>query len=171
MAYTALSVSVSRYTYVPNEQFATIEAAFAAKPTAEWILVPPHASFSLVIDQMSDHVIMKCLDGQDVRVSIQLSYIPSNYLRQNTWDLSAIKRESANDPGRHVVIVKFPHIVFRWYNRQDQVVVIPKDPAKWIDSPPNPIQITPSSRVQCTYKLLHSTFRRCQRFIPLNRNK
>jgi hypothetical protein len=125
MASTALSVSVSRFTYVPNEQFATIEAAFSAKPTAEWILVPPHASFTLAIDQTSDHVIMKCLDGQDVRVSIQLSYFPSNYLLQSTWDLSAIKRESAYYPGRHVVVVKFPHIVFRWYNRQEQV--IPKD--------------------------------------------
>ena len=74
MASTALSVSVSRFTYVPNEQFATVEAAFSAKPPAEWILVPPHASFTLAIDQTSDHVIMKCLDGQDVRVSIQLSY-------------------------------------------------------------------------------------------------
>lgn len=40
---------------------------------------------------------------------------------QITWDLSAIKRDSADDPSRHVVIVKFPHIVFRWYSRQEKV--------------------------------------------------
>jgi hypothetical protein len=45
------------------------------------------------------------------------------FLSQSTWDLSAIKRETASDPGRHVVIVKYPHIVFRWYHRQEQVVI------------------------------------------------
>jgi hypothetical protein len=74
MASTSHSFSVSRFTYVPNEQFPTIEAAFSSKPLPEWILVPPHASFTLVIDQTVDRVVMKCLDGQDIRVFASLNF-------------------------------------------------------------------------------------------------
>lgn len=42
---------------------------------------------------------------------------------QSTWDLSAIKKEAEDDKSRRVVIVKFPHIVFRWYNRQEKVCI------------------------------------------------
>jgi hypothetical protein len=62
--------SISRFTYVPDEQFPNIEAAFAAKPLAEWIPVIPHSSLTLVINQSPfGNVTMKCLDGQDIRVA------------------------------------------------------------------------------------------------------
>src|SRR5271154_4991780 len=50
-----------------------------------------------------------------------------DFMCKNTWDLSAIKLDSLQDPSKHVVIVKFPHIVLRWYARQEKVRFQPKN--------------------------------------------
>jgi len=64
-------VSVSRFTYVPDESYMSVEAAFAAKPLAEWTIVSPRRcpSFTLTIDKTPEKVVMKCLDGSDLTVS------------------------------------------------------------------------------------------------------
>ena len=67
-------VSIARFTYVPDEHYDTIEAAFAAKPLAEWIALVAHSQLTLAIERTPDKVIMKCIDGDDVRV---LSFTPS----------------------------------------------------------------------------------------------
>jgi hypothetical protein len=113
-----LVFSIARFTYVPDEYYDTIEAAFAAKPLAEWTAVIPHSNLTLVIDRNPERVIMKCIDGQDIRVP---SFTFPLTMDQNIWDLTAIKREMQCDPSKRVVIVKFPHIVFRWYNHQEKV--------------------------------------------------
>jgi hypothetical protein len=63
-------VSVSRFTYVPDEYYNSADAAFVAKPLAEWINVTPKhlPMFALAIDKTPQRVIMKCLDGRDVVV-------------------------------------------------------------------------------------------------------
>jgi len=63
-------VSVSRFTYVPDESYISVDAAFAAKPLAEWTIVSPRhsPSFTLTIDKTSQKVVMKCLDGSDLTV-------------------------------------------------------------------------------------------------------
>ena len=115
-------VSIARFTYVPDEHYDTIEAAFAAKPLAEWTALVAHSQLTLAIEKTFDRVIMKCIDGDDVRVLPSPPTI-SRFVSdlERTWDLSVIKRESTDDPSRRVVIVKFPHIVFRWYNPQEKV--------------------------------------------------
>jgi len=64
---------ITRFTYVPDEYFETVGAAFGAKPIAEWKLVPPQISFTLAIDFAPKPVTMKCVDGTDVRVASQPS--------------------------------------------------------------------------------------------------
>ena len=68
-------VSIARFTYVPDEHYDTIEAAFAAKPHAEWTALVAHSQLTLAIEKTPDKVTMKCIDGEDVRV---LSSNPSN---------------------------------------------------------------------------------------------
>ena len=63
-----LHVSIARFTYVPDEHYDTIEAAFAAKPLADWTALVPQSQFSLVIEQSLETIIMKCLDGQGIHV-------------------------------------------------------------------------------------------------------
>jgi hypothetical protein len=60
--------SVTRFTYVPDEYYDTIEAAFAAKPLADWTAIVAHSQLSLAIEKSRDKILMKCLDGEDVRV-------------------------------------------------------------------------------------------------------
>jgi hypothetical protein len=67
-AMTSLAVSIARFTYVPDECFNTIEAAFAAKSLAHWTALIPHSHLTLTIEKSPDKVVMKCLDGQDIRV-------------------------------------------------------------------------------------------------------
>jgi hypothetical protein len=67
---TSFSFSISRFTYVPDEEFPNVEAAYTSKGVAEWITVMPHSLLTLVLDQRRDTVIMKCLDGKDIRVSL-----------------------------------------------------------------------------------------------------
>jgi len=67
---TPLQISVARFTYVPDEYYDTIETAFAAKPLAEWTALIPRTQFTLLIDQSLDRVLMKCLDGPDIRVAL-----------------------------------------------------------------------------------------------------
>jgi hypothetical protein len=69
-----LAVSIARFTYVPDEYYDTIEAAFAAKPLVEWTALVAHSQLTLAIEKTPDKVILKCLDGEDVRV---LSSTPS----------------------------------------------------------------------------------------------
>jgi hypothetical protein len=63
-----LEVSIARFTYVPDEHYDTIEAAFAAKSLAAWTPLIPHSHLTLTIEEIPDKAVMKCLDGQDVRV-------------------------------------------------------------------------------------------------------
>jgi hypothetical protein len=63
---------ISRFTYVPDERYDTVEAAFAAKPLADWTAIVPHAQLSLSLEKSRDKILMKCLDGEDVRVTFRL---------------------------------------------------------------------------------------------------
>jgi len=64
-----LSLGIARFTYVPDTYYDTVEVAFAGKSLAEWIPLVAHASLTLTIEKTeSEKVLMKCLDGQDVRV-------------------------------------------------------------------------------------------------------
>ena len=67
-------MSIARFTYVPDEHYDTIEAAFAAKPLVEWTALVAYSQLTLAIEKTHDKVILKCLDGEDVRV---LSSTPS----------------------------------------------------------------------------------------------
>jgi hypothetical protein len=73
-------VSVSRFTYVPDEFYNSVDAAFFAKPLAEWINVTPKhlPMFALAIEKTPQRVVMKCLDGRDVVVlsPLTLSLLP-----------------------------------------------------------------------------------------------
>jgi hypothetical protein len=64
----SLSVSISRFTSVPDEHYDTIESAFAAKPLAQWTALVPHSQLTLKIEKNPDKVVMKCVDGDDIRV-------------------------------------------------------------------------------------------------------
>lgn len=70
-AMDGVRVSVSRFTYVPDESYMSVDAAFAAKPLADWTIVSPRhsPSFTLTIDRTPEKVVMKCLDGSDLTVS------------------------------------------------------------------------------------------------------
>ena len=63
-----LRVSIARFTFVADEPYDTIEAAFSAKPLATWTALIPHSQLTLAIEKNPDKVIMKCIDGVDVRV-------------------------------------------------------------------------------------------------------
>jgi hypothetical protein len=64
-----LIFSLARFTYVPDEYFNSIEDAFSAKPLAGWTVpFTPLSDLSLAIVQEPDSVVMKCVDGKDVRV-------------------------------------------------------------------------------------------------------
>jgi hypothetical protein len=69
-AMDCVRVCVSRFTFVPDECYDTVDAAFAGKPLAEWTIVSPRHSpaFTLTIDKSPQTVIMKCLDGREVVV-------------------------------------------------------------------------------------------------------
>jgi hypothetical protein len=66
----AFKTAVTRFTYVPDEYFETIDAAFGAKPMAEWKVVFPQVAFYLQIENISEKVTMRCLDGQMSKVFI-----------------------------------------------------------------------------------------------------
>ena len=74
---TSLQFSLSRFTYANDEHYDTMEAALAAKALVEWITLTPHSSLFLTIDKSPSKILMKCLDGQDVRVHLYPSPIPS----------------------------------------------------------------------------------------------
>jgi len=66
---SSLQFSISRFTYAPDEHYDSMEAALTAKAAVEWIPLTAHSSLFLAIDKSSSKILMKCLDGQDVRVS------------------------------------------------------------------------------------------------------
>jgi hypothetical protein len=74
---TSLQFSLSRFTYANDEHYDTMEAALAAKALVEWITLTPHSSLFLTIDKSPSKILMKCLDGQDVRVHLSPSPIPT----------------------------------------------------------------------------------------------
>jgi hypothetical protein len=67
-----LTASIARFTSVADEHYDTIEAAFSAKPLATWNALIPHSQLTLTIQRNYDKVVMKCIDGEDVRVQILL---------------------------------------------------------------------------------------------------
>ena len=73
---TGLQFSISRFTYAPDEHYDTMEAALAAKGVPDWITLTAHSALFLTIDKSPSKILMKCLDGQDVRVCPSISYKP-----------------------------------------------------------------------------------------------
>ena len=62
-------IPVTRFSYVPEECFETIDAALGAKPMAEWKIVQPWNAFALVTEVTPERVMLKCVDGANSRVS------------------------------------------------------------------------------------------------------
>jgi len=87
---TTYSFSIARFTYVPPEHYDSIEMAFSSKPLADWITMTPHSHLTLQVQQSYDSVLLKCLDGHDIRVPLSspfYSFLPA-FLYFMAWLLS-----------------------------------------------------------------------------------
>jgi hypothetical protein len=78
----SLCVSIARFTSVPDEHYDTIESAFAAKALAQWTAIVPHSQLTLKIEKNPDKLVMKCMDGDDIRV--QFLHLQTHRLRSNS---------------------------------------------------------------------------------------
>jgi hypothetical protein len=84
----ALSFSVARFTYAPDESCPTADAAIATRSPIDWICYNPQATLSLVIDQTPGGSLMKFIDGEYIYVYPHLRITPTSLLTVENMGLS-----------------------------------------------------------------------------------